>query len=167
MLRKKNLGYLPFYDSTYISSFKYLSKGGCQVASVVLFTVLHCVFSNVSSNGLPKKMHNYTDCICLTFLHCAFSNVLSSRLPEGMQNHTACICLSFLHCVFLSVSSDSLPEEMQSHINCIFWTSQLCLSFSKDFSHFHPFHSRHYFQELVPLCLCMFGCALPYVFSLH
>ena len=32
---------------------------------------LHCVSSNVSSNGLYERIHSYIDCICLTlkFLH--------------------------------------------------------------------------------------------------
>ena len=45
-------------------------------------TFLHCVFSNVSSNGVHERMHNYTGCICLPFLHCAFSNVSSNYLPQ-------------------------------------------------------------------------------------
>ena len=33
-----------------------------------VFTFLHCVFSNVPSNWMDEKMHNYIDCICLFFL---------------------------------------------------------------------------------------------------
>ena len=90
------------------------------------------MFSNVSSNRFPermhshigciflfKKMHNYNYCICLTFPHCAFSNVDSKSLDQSRQSHTGCICLTFLHCVFSNEPSKSLPERMQSHIGCI------------------------------------------------
>ena len=40
-------------------------------------------------------MHNHTGCICLTFLRCVFSNVSSRRLHKRMQNHTGCIYLIF------------------------------------------------------------------------
>ena len=40
----------------------------------------HCVLSNESSNGLPKRIHCHIGCICLTFLHCAFSNVSWNRM---------------------------------------------------------------------------------------
>ena len=43
----------------------------------------HCVFSNVSSNCVPEKMHIHTGCICLAFLHCAFSNVSSIAYTRG------------------------------------------------------------------------------------
>ena len=87
-------------------------------------TFLHCVLSNVSSNGLPVRMQNHTGCICLTFLHCAFSNVSQNGLPVRMQKHTGCICLTFLHCAFSNVSSNCLPERMHSHIG---WICLTCL----------------------------------------
>ena len=40
----------------------------------------------------------HTSCICLTLLHCVFSNESSNRLFGRMQNHIGCICLTFLHC---------------------------------------------------------------------
>ena len=73
----------------------------------------HCVFSNMSSNCLPERIHSHTGCICLAFLHCVFSNESSKRLPFSMHNHTGCIYLSFLHCAFSNVSSNHLPERMQ------------------------------------------------------
>ena len=39
---------------------------------VTLVAFLHCVFSNVSSKHLYKRMQTYIGCICLTFLHCGF-----------------------------------------------------------------------------------------------
>ena len=84
---------------------------------------LHCVFWNVSSNGLHERMHSHTDCICLTFLHCVFSNVSSNGVHKRMQSHTDCICWTFLHCVLSNVSSNRFPKRMQSHIGCI------CLAF--------------------------------------
>ena len=75
-------------------------------------TFYHCVFSNVSSNGLPEMMHSHIGCICLVFLHCAFSNVSSNCLPEQMHNHIGCICLAFLHCGFSNVSSNDLLGRM-------------------------------------------------------
>ena len=73
---------------------------------------LHSVYSNVSSNGLPERMHTHIGCICSTFLHCVFSNVSSNGLPQKMQSHTGYVCLAFVHCAFSYVSSTCLPENM-------------------------------------------------------
>ena len=59
-----------------------------------------CVLSNVSLNGLPERMHNYTGCICLTFPCCVFANVSSNGLPNRMHSHTGCICMNIFRCVF-------------------------------------------------------------------
>ena len=67
-------------------------------------------------------MQNHTDCICLTFLHCVFSNVSSNGPPERMHNHTGCICLTFPHCVFLNVSSILWHRKLHSYIGCIWLT---------------------------------------------
>ena len=88
-----------------------------------IFTFLHCVLSNVSSNGLPVRMHSHIGCICLIYLHCVFSNAPSKHLNEKIYIHTDCICLNFLHCVFSNVSSNCLPMMMHSHTGCI------CLTF--------------------------------------
>ena len=69
---------------------------------------LHCVSSNVSSNGLPERMQSHIDCICLAFLHCASSNVSSNRLSERMHTQTGCICLIFLCPLFLLLKPDWL-----------------------------------------------------------
>ena len=109
--------------------------------SCIYLAFLHCGFSNVSSNGLPERMHNHIGCIFLAFLHCAFSNVPSKCLPHRMQSHIGCICGTFsnmdfqmilqgtcvkrshwLHlfdfsplCVFKCVLKCSLREEAKSH----------------------------------------------------
>ena len=97
------------------------------------------MFSNVSSNCLPERMHNHIGCICLTFLHCVFSNVSIKNMDQSRQCHIGCICLTFLHCAFLNVSSNGLHEKMQSHIGCI------CLIF------LHQPHAQG--RPLVPLNL--------------
>ena len=51
---------------------------------------------DVSSNGLPQRMHSHIGCICLAFLHCAFSNVSSSGLLEMRHSRIGCICVTFL-----------------------------------------------------------------------
>ena len=66
----------------------------------ICLIVLHCAFSNVSSNCLPEQRQSRTGCICLAFLRCAFSNVSSKRSPQQRQNYIGCICVAFLHCVF-------------------------------------------------------------------
>ena len=66
-------------------------------------TFLHCVFLNVSSNGLSEKRHSHIVCICSTFVHGAFSNVSSNGLNEKMHSHIDCISLTFLHCAFSNV----------------------------------------------------------------
>ena len=74
---------------------------GC-ICSIFLL----CVFSNVSSNCLHKRMHNHIGCICLAFPRCAFSNVSSNVLYKRMHNYIGCICLAspqFLyHCRIFS-----------------------------------------------------------------
>ena len=40
----------------------------------IYLPIRHSVFSNVSLNCLPMRMHNYIGCILSTFLYCAFSN---------------------------------------------------------------------------------------------
>ena len=80
---------------------------------------LHSVYSNVSSNGLPERMHTHIGCICSTFLHCVFSNVSSNGFPERMHTHIGCICLAFLHCVFSNEPSNSPPMKTHSRIGCI------------------------------------------------
>ena len=63
--------------------------------------LLHCAFSNVSSNHLPVRMQNHIGCICLIFLHYAFSNVSSNCLPEKRHYHTDYIgCLFSIVCHF-------------------------------------------------------------------
>ena len=98
----------------------------------ICWTFLHCVSSNVSSNGLPDKRHCYIGCICLTFLHYVFSNAPSNCLLKNIHSHTGCICLIFHHCVLSNVSSYCLPERMQSHTGCIF-----LLCFTVCFQMFH------------------------------
>ena len=71
----------------------------------------------VSSKRLHKIMHSL---ICLTFLHCVFSNVSSNCLPERMHIHIGCICMIFLHCVSSNVSSIGLYEQMHSHTGCTY-----------------------------------------------
>ena len=81
-------------------------------------TFLHCVFSNVSSNGLPEWLRSHTDCICLIFLHCVFSNVFSKHLHKKMQSHTGCICKTLLLCVSSDVSSNYLHERKHDYTGC-------------------------------------------------
>ena len=80
---------------------------------------LHCAFSTVSTNYLPKRMQSHIGCICLIFLHCVFSNVYSNYLPERMHNYIGCIFMPFLHCAFSNLSSNCLPERIHNHIGCI------------------------------------------------
>ena len=40
---------------------------------------LHHVFSNVSSDFMPERMHSHIGCIYWTFLHCVISNVPSEQ----------------------------------------------------------------------------------------
>ena len=100
----------------------------------ICLTFLHCAFSNVSSNRLPKKRHSHIGCIYLTFLHCAFSNVVSNRLPEKMHSRIGCICLTCLcHFAFSNVASNCLVEKRNSRIGCISLTFLHCAS-SNEFS---------------------------------
>ena len=70
--------------------------------------LLHCVFSNVSSNCLPQRMQNYTGGICWTFLHYGLSYVSSKNLD---QSHTGCICFVFLHCGFSKFPQIACPRR--------------------------------------------------------
>ena len=89
----------------------------------IFLIFLRCVFSNVSSNGLPEKKQSHIACICLTLPHCALSNVSLNRLPVKIQSHIGCICLTFLHSAFSNVPSNGLPETMHNH------TGYICLTF--------------------------------------
>ena len=86
---------------------------------MMIFTLTHCVSSNVSSNCLLERMQIYTGCICLTFLHYEFSNVSLNHLPGRMQSHIGCICLLFLPHKFSNVSLDRLPGSRLYHTGCI------------------------------------------------
>ena len=101
----------------------------------------HYAFSNVSSNCLNQRMHNFTGFICSTFLHCAFSNESSNGLHEKRHSHIGCICLTFLHCAFSNVSSSCFSQRMHTHIGCIcliFLLHYLCSSRAYlHWSHFH------------------------------
>ena len=43
-------------------------------------------FLNVTSMHLDRRMHSHIGCICLAFLHCVFSNVSSNGMP-AMKSH--------------------------------------------------------------------------------
>ena len=107
----------------------------------ICLSFVHGVFSNVSSKGPPAKRHSHIGCICLPFLHCAFSNVSSNGLPGKMHSGIGCICSTFLHGVFSNVSSNCLPVRMQSHIGCI------CLTFL----HWR-FHMGQFLQDGKNVC---------------
>ena len=91
-----------------------------------LFVFFHCVSSDVSTNGLPKRMPNYCKCICLTFLHCAFFNVDSKNLDQSRQSHTGCICSAFPHCVFSNVSSNGVHECKVTLVAVVRLFSNVC-----------------------------------------
>ena len=107
-----------FYNSIFFTIFKILTfldhfdndndnprdlcNGYIKLFSAMLiscFFILHCAFSNVSSNRLPYGMHSHIGYIYLTFLQSAFLNASLNCLPERMNSHTVRICLTFLHCV--------------------------------------------------------------------
>ena len=46
--------------------------------------IVHCLFSNGFLHCLPEKRQSHISCICLTFLHCEFSYVFSNGLPKRM-----------------------------------------------------------------------------------
>ena len=93
----------------------------CIVICISL-TFLYCVFSNVSSNGLPDRCIVTLDAFVLGFLLCSFSNMSRRHI------HTGCICLIFFHCVLSSVSSNCRPQRIQRRTGCIcFDLSPLCV----------------------------------------
>ena len=90
--------------------------------SCIYLTFLYCVFSNVSSNGLPDRCIVTLDAFVLGFLLCSFSNMSRRHI------HTGCICLIFFHCVLSSVSSNCRPQRIQRRTGCIcFDLSPLCV----------------------------------------
>ena len=69
-----------------------------------------CVFSSVISNHLPERRHICTSCIYLACLQCVFSNVCSKRLHKRIQSGIGCIIFStFLQWVLSNVFSNSQP----------------------------------------------------------
>ena len=97
-------------------------------------------------------LHIHTDRICLIFLHCVFSNVSSNGLPEKRHSHIGCICLTFLHCAFSNVASNCLHEKWHSHIDCIYLTLWCCQSFSSRLSHLNNFQGLFPLPLWVVLC---------------
>ena len=118
----RNIILLYHYHIIFLKNNLSFSKVTSKRDSVIslVFAFIYCVFSDVSSNGLPEKRHIHIGCICLTFLHCVFSDVYSNRLSERMHNHICYISLTFLHCVFSNVSLNCLLVRMQSQIGCIY-----------------------------------------------
>ena len=80
-------------------------------------TFLRCVFSSVSSSGLPVRMHNYIDCICLAFLHCALSNVKLNALQDAyshwLQLFDFLLCPLFVTLVAVFFIVTSFPLKLQ------------------------------------------------------
>ena len=149
----------------------------------ICWVLLHCAFSNVSSNFLPERRQNHSGCICLTFLHCGFSNESSNGLPVKNAKlhwlhvyyfsplcvfkclpkllhivHIRCICLVFLHCALPNVSSKRLHEKRQSHIGSICWTFLHC-AFSNVSSKY--LHKRMHTHIGCNYLACL-HCALSY-----
>ena len=73
--------------------------------------VLKCLLKSLKWEETKSHLLHF-----LGFHHCAFSNVSSNGLPERMHSHIGYICLTFLHYVFLNVSANCLRERMQSHM---------------------------------------------------
>ena len=91
----------------------------CCHINCICSAFLCSVFSNVSSNYLPLRMHIHIGCICMVFLQNELAYVSSSCLPEQMQSYIGCICVISLQCDFLSVYLKCLPALMQNHIGRI------------------------------------------------
>ena len=119
------------------------SHTGC-----ICLSFLHCVFSHVSSDPLPDRMHNHIGCNCLSFLRCVLSNVSSKRWHKKTQNHIGCICLIFLHCAFRNVAWNGLHGRMCTYIGSNFLIVYLCqfLSLSLELLQCHRFH-LHYDRQ--------------------
>ena len=108
----------------------------------------HCVFSNVSSNCRPERMHSHIGCICLSFPHCVFSNFSPNHLSELMQSHIGNTCLAFHQCALSNDSSNGLYKKTNTHIDCICLIWLHCLSLNSFWF--------SYWQGFVTVC-----CALP------
>ena len=60
-------------------------------------------------------MHSHIGCTCLTVLHCAFSNVSSNCLHEKKHSHIGCcICVTWWHCYSFSPGFSHLHPQNQS-----------------------------------------------------
>ena len=76
-------------------------------------TFLHHVFSNVSSNCLPKMMQ--ITLVAFVWLFPLYVlNVSSNGLPASMHIHTDCMIVWFLSTVCFQMS----PQNMQKNIGC-------------------------------------------------
>ena len=62
---------------------------GCIVALVAFFYFPHWVLKCL------LELHSRIGCICLTFLHCVFSNVSSNRLHKRIHSRIGCIFFIF------------------------------------------------------------------------
>ena len=90
---------------------------GCTKATFFVWFFPLCVFSGVSSNGLPEQMHSHIAYICVLSRspQHVFSNVSSKSLPDKMHSHIGCICVIYPPCEFSNVTSNCPHEQMHSH----------------------------------------------------
>ena len=119
-------------------------------------TFLNCVSSDVSSNGLPQRVHAHIGCICLTFLHCVFSVVFIVWSRGCKVTLVAFVCL--FPCVYFQMC----PQRTKIRAGVftlvalvwLFFTVcfQMCLQMT--FAHSHWLHLFVFSPQ------CFFKCVL-------
>ena len=71
-------------------AFSNVSSNGCVNGCIITLVAFVWLFFTVGFQMCPQSA-GIKGCICLIFLHCVFSNVSSKRLHKRMDNHTGCI----------------------------------------------------------------------------
>ena len=71
-------------------AFSNVSSNGCVNGCIITLVVFVWLFFTVGFQMCPQSA-GIKGCICLIFLHCVFSNVSSKRLHKRMDNDAGCI----------------------------------------------------------------------------
>ena len=71
-------------------AFSNVSSNGCVNGCIITLVAFVWLFFTVGFQ-MCSQSAGIKGCVCLIFLHCVFSNVSSKRLHKRMDNHTGCI----------------------------------------------------------------------------
>ena len=124
-------------------AFSNVSSNGCVNGCIITLVAFVWLFFTVGFQMCPQSA-GIKGCICSIFIHCVFSNVSSKRLHKRMDNHTGCIWKHTVEkrltsatrqCVYASYRTSHLRTHLKTHSGeksnkcslCDYACSVLCL----------------------------------------